>query len=132
MTKEMSSFLDWINSQTLVDLNLKGAAFTQSNHQNPPTMSKLVRFLVSSEWLELYPEVCQLALPKPASDHCPILLDSNCERWSSEPFRFELMWPEEEKFMQMVMDWWKEIQVESWAGHRLLVKVKLLKITLKD
>ena len=32
----------------------------------------------------------------------------------------------------MVMDWWKEIQVESWAGHKLMVQLKLLKIKLKE
>lgn len=44
-------------------------------------MSRLDRFLVFSEWLELYLDVCQIALPKPASDHCPIFLNSNCKRW---------------------------------------------------
>lgn len=131
MTKEIPSFTDWINSQSSVDLHLKGAAFTWSNHQSPPILSRLNRFLVSREWLDLYPEVCQIAPPKPASDHCPILLDSNCERCGPAPFCFELMWLEEKKFSQMVTDWWKEIQVQGWAGHRLMVKLKLLKSKLK-
>lgn len=58
-------------------------------------MSKLDIFLVSAYWMKLYSEVCQLTLPKPALDHCSILLDSTCDRWGPTPFRFELMWLEE-------------------------------------
>lgn len=90
----MSLFSDWINSHSLIDLQLGGASFTWSNHQTPPSMSRLDRFLVSADWLDLYPELCQLALPKPASDHCPIVLDSRPERWGATPFCFELAWLE--------------------------------------
>lgn len=65
-------------------------------------MSRLDRYLVTSDWLETYSEVTQLALPKPISDHCPILLNSECERWGPSPFRFELMWLEEEHFSELV------------------------------
>lgn len=80
ISADMRLFSDWINPHSLVDLQLKGASFTWSNHQSNPAMSRLDRFLVTTDWLEAYPEVIQLALPKPASDHCPILLDSECER----------------------------------------------------
>lgn len=47
MTGEMSSFSDWINSQYLADLPMKGNSFTWSNNQNTPKASRLDRFLVS-------------------------------------------------------------------------------------
>lgn len=75
----MRSFSDWINSHSLVDLQMSGALFTWSNHESPPIMSRLDRFLVSNEWMDLYPDVFQIALPKPASDHCQIMLNSDCE-----------------------------------------------------
>lgn len=90
-------------------------------------MSKLDRFLVSADWLDLYPKVCQLALPKPASDHCPILLDSNYERWGLTTFRFELMWLEQKNFPELIAEWWKEFRVTGWAGFKLASKQKLLK-----
>lgn len=68
-TPDMQAFSGWINNNSLVDLQLSGAAFTWSNHQSPPSMSKLDIFLVSIDWMELYPYVYQLTLPKPASDH---------------------------------------------------------------
>ncbi|XXG61222.1 hypothetical protein AAC387_Pa04g2933 [Persea americana] len=94
-------------------------------------MSKLDRFLVTLDRLETYPEVTQLALPKPVSDHCPIPLDSDCERWRPSPFRFELTWLEEEQFTGLVQKWWEEIRVEGWVGHRLATKLKLLQFKMK-
>lgn len=44
-TAEMEAFLDWIDYHLLVDLQLGGAKFTRSNHQNPPMLSRLDRFL---------------------------------------------------------------------------------------
>ncbi|XXG85840.1 hypothetical protein AAC387_Pa11g0856 [Persea americana] len=128
----MRRFSDWINSHSLVDLQMGGASFTWSNHQTNPAMSRLDRFLVSSDWLETYPEVIQTALPKPVSNHCSIMLDSECERWGPSPFRFELMWLQEENFTKLVQKWWEEIRVDGWAGHRLATKLKLLKTKLKE
>lgn len=113
-TKEMRQFSEWINSHSLVDLYLGGASCPWSNNRDNPAMARLYGFLVSTEWLDIYPEVLQLALPKPAFDHCPILLDSECERWGPTPFRFELMWLEEKDFPGLIQGWWEEIKVEGW------------------
>ena len=69
ITSDMRRFSDWINSHSLVDVQLSGASFTWSNNQSQPAMSRLDRFLASTDWLEGYPEVIQLALPKHAFDH---------------------------------------------------------------
>lgn len=79
ISPDMSCYLDWVNSHSLVDLQMSGASFTWSNHQSSSTMCRLDRFLVSTEWLDLYPTMTQRALSKPASDHCPIMLDSRQE-----------------------------------------------------
>lgn len=129
---EMLSFSDWINSHSLLDLQLCGASYTWSNHQDPPIMSRLDRFLIANDWLDLYPDVNQVALPKPASDHCPIMLDSECERWGPAPFRFELMWLQEKSFPELISDWWKKMAVEGWAGHKFAAKLKLLKAKIKE
>lgn len=92
---------------------MSGALFTWSNHQSPPIMSRLDRFLLSNEWMDLYPDVLQIALHKTASDHCPIMLNSDCERWGPAPFRFELMWLEEKNSSRSVLDWWNEMVGEG-------------------
>lgn len=106
-SSDMQAFSDWINTNSLIDLQLNGATFTWSSHQSPPSMSKIDRFLMSTNWLELYSDVCQMPLPKPTSDHCPIMLDSGCERSGPTPFRFEMMWLDEQQFLALIEDWWK-------------------------
>ena len=102
ITSDMRHFSGWINSHSLVDLQLSGASFTWSNNQSQPAMSRLDRFLVSTDWLEGYLQVILLALPKLASDQCPVLIDSDCDRWGLSPFRFELMWLEEKQFPNLI------------------------------
>ena len=31
-----------------------------------------------------------------------------------------------------IKDWWKDLKVEGWAGYKLAVKLKSLKIKLKE
>lgn len=68
----MRAFSDWIGIQNLVDLPLGGAKYTWSNRQESSVMSRLDRFLVSIEWIDLFPHCIQVALARPTSDHCPI------------------------------------------------------------
>lgn len=32
----------------------------------------------------------------------------------------------------MISDWWRELVVEGWPGQRLAVKLKLLKVKVKE
>lgn len=127
----IQAFSDWINSHSLVDLPLGGARFTWSNHQDTPILSHLERFLVSGDWIDLFPEVSQVAFPKPVSDHCPIIIDSNCERWGPVPFRFELMWLEEpyfcliiklKKFKEKIKEWVKENFAEATVAKASILE----------
>ena len=105
-----------------MDLTLNGVSFTWSNNQHPPSMARLDRLLIFEDWAEIYPHVCQSALPRPTSDHCPICLDSNFDRWGPAPFRFELSWLKEENFPNLVTQWWIEERVDGWAAYKLSIK----------
>ena len=94
----MRDFSDWICHHDLFDLPLRGADFTWSDLQKNAVMRRLDRFLVSLDWLETCFAVSQKALPRPISDHCPLLLETRVEDWGSPPFRFELMWLSEMGF----------------------------------
>lgn len=127
-----------------MNLQLNGATFNSSNHQSPSSMSRLDSLLVSGDWLNQYQEVIQTSLLnpplkktktsllKPTSDHCPILLDLNCEKWGLSSFRFELMWLEENHFPATSLDWWNDSRVDGCAGFRLAKKLKLLKDKIKE
>lgn len=54
-------------------------------------MSRLDRFLVPTDWLNLYPNYVQVALSRPTLDHCLISLDLDMDDWGS-PLRLEMIW----------------------------------------
>lgn len=120
MSTAMMDFSDWIRQYGLVDLPLGGAV-----------MSRLDRFLVSTSWLELFPDCLQKALAKPVSDQCPLLLETDFEDWGPPPFRLELMWFLEKDFSKCVNECWVEKQVWGWMGFQLTQKLKFLKQRLK-
>lgn len=66
MQPEMTEFLELIFYLTLVNIPLMGGAFTWSNNH---IQSRLDGFLVSSEWKNHCPNVCQKRLSHLYSDH---------------------------------------------------------------
>ncbi|XP_058068559.1 uncharacterized protein LOC131217640 [Magnolia sinica] len=60
ITPAMAAFSRWIEDQELVDLPLLGSRFTWSNGRATPILSRLDRFLISPDWLDIFPSVFQL------------------------------------------------------------------------
>lgn len=59
MNSGMRDFSDWIRQHDLSDLPLSGAKFTWTNNQEDPIMSPPDQFLVSPDWLDLFPDCVQ-------------------------------------------------------------------------
>jgi endonuclease/exonuclease/phosphatase family metal-dependent hydrolase len=79
-------FADFIFEQGLVDLPMIGGRITWSNRR---ARSRLDRFLISIDWEERFPEVCQKRLPRVLSDHFPVMLACGIGRRGRIPFRFK-------------------------------------------
>ena len=73
----------------------------------------------------------QSCLPRPVSDHCPILLDSNGVRTGPSPFRFEVMWLKYAGFKEILKGWWQNFQFYGSYSFILSAKLKALKGVLK-
>ncbi|KAK8624459.1 hypothetical protein V6N13_065804 [Hibiscus sabdariffa] len=84
----MSSFSDFIEELSLVDLPLNGGRFTWSNFKEVPVFSRLDRFLISLEILGVWPNLFQCAHPKGISDHNPISLLLMETNWGPRPFKW--------------------------------------------
>lgn len=56
-------------------------------------------------WEDLFSGVVQCILPRPVSDHSPILLDGGGLQRGPSPFRFENMWLKEEGFKDPLKSW---------------------------
>jgi exonuclease III len=61
---------------TLGRLICLGGHYTWSNNQINPTLEKLDRFLMSSDWEDLFPLTTIHKIAREVSDHNPIILDT--------------------------------------------------------
>lgn len=107
-SKAMVMFADLINHLAMIDLPLANQSFTWSNLQQQPSLAKLDRFLVSTDWDQTFPHCMVKALPRITSDHSPIILSTG--HWCTpHRFRFEKVWLTKEDFLSNVPLWWNEI-----------------------
>ena len=128
----MRRFAEIVNEFGLRDLPLQGGLFTWSGGRNGRSMSHLDRFLVSSDWESQFCNVAQRSLPRPISDHFPLLLDSDGVRSGPTPFRFELMWLKFRGFRELLKGWWQNLKFHGSFSYILAAKLKSLKGILKS
>ena len=102
----------------------------EGGHNNH-SMSRLDRFLITADWECQFNNVVQSILPRPVSDHCPILLDSEGIRSGPSPFRFEIMWLKFEGFKDLLRNWWQGLHFVGSFSFVLASKLKALKGILK-
>ncbi len=72
----MCLFSNMIDDLEMVDLPLSNQCFTWSNLQHNPTLAKLDRFLISTDWELSFPLSRVKVLPRITSDHSLILLET--------------------------------------------------------
>lgn len=90
-----------INFHELREISMTGGLW--SNNQDPPTLEKLDRILVTSGWEDLYPQVMVRKLPREVSDHNPLIISCGImKKPSNIQFRFELNWLDNPEFKQEV------------------------------
>jgi hypothetical protein len=69
-------FSNFIYNLRLFGFTSLRGRFTLSNNQDPPTKSRIDRFLLSWDWEEHFSNLSQKVMPQIVSDHCPFILDS--------------------------------------------------------
>ncbi|RVW29476.1 hypothetical protein CK203_093707 [Vitis vinifera] len=129
---QMRRFSEIMEDLELRDLPLQGGSFTWKGGLNNQSHSRLDRFLISNEWEDHFSGSVQYVLPKPTSDHFPILLDGGGVRSGPMPFRFENMWLKEEGFKEKMQGWWVGLNCSGSASYVLVSKLKALKSLLRD
>ncbi|RVW34350.1 Transposon TX1 uncharacterized 149 kDa protein [Vitis vinifera] len=131
ITSAMRRFAQIADELGLMDIPLQGGVFTWSGGPNNQSWARLDRFLVNTSWLDQFSSVLQSRLPRPLSDHFPVLLEGGGLRRGPSPFKFENMWLKVEGFQDMIRSWWWEVEVRGSASFRLATKLKEIKQKLK-
>lgn len=90
-SSNMFKFLDFFEKHFLVDLPLIGGDFTWFCGSNNPSMSRIDKVLVSTEWKDHFLDVTQRLLPRVLLDHCPLLVEVGGMLKGKSLFKFENM-----------------------------------------
>ena len=131
LTSHMMDFSDFIEASHLVDLPLGGGPYTWSSGSANPSMSRIDRFLISTDWEDHHPDAVQKLLPRPLSDHFPLVLEVGSVVRGKSPFRFENMWLQDEGFVDRIAAWWSSYSFWGPPSCVLARKLKALKEDLK-
>lgn len=126
------AFNNFIHQSGLLDIQLGGYAYTWVDKW-AKKMSKLDRFLVSSNLCEVFPNLTGLVLDRHLSDHRPILLFEEKIDYGPTPFRIFHSWFKDEGFKELVESAWAEF--DGLDDNSLVYfknKLKFLKSKIKS
>ncbi|KAL9690786.1 hypothetical protein QQ045_011196 [Rhodiola kirilowii] len=97
----------------VIDLPLIGRKFTWSNKLG---VSRLDRFLVSSDVISSWPNLKQWGLQKDLADHAAITLREEAKNWGMKPFRFINAWLDHPGLGKVIKELWSQPGEEGWKG----------------
>lgn len=126
---EIGEFSKFIEDMEVMDIPIFGRKFTWYKSDGS-VMSRLDRFLVSEEWLDIWSNSYQWVFNRDFSNHCPILLKIMSSNWGPKPFRFNNCWLQHRGFGELIEKQWNGFKVEGWAAFILQEKLKKLKFFL--
>ncbi|GJS00739.1 RNA-directed DNA polymerase, eukaryota, reverse transcriptase zinc-binding domain protein [Tanacetum coccineum] len=105
---EADYFNYFIDATGLVDLPIGGRCFTWMNKANTK-LSKLDRFLISEDVIDLLPDIRITALDRIWSDHNPILLHVDKIDFGPSPFKLYNSWLLRDGFDDLIKSEWDSL-----------------------
>lgn len=127
----MKDFGEFIKKMKVTNIPMLGRKYTWSNSIEGDGWSRLDRFLLNPEWLELF-DFKVWGLPRILTDHCPVLLMEDQRDWGPKPFKFFNSWLLHPGCLHLVKKAWMEAQVYGWVGFVVKEKLHILKSKLKE
>ena len=122
-----TDFRDVLAQARLQEMGPSDCRFTWRGSTNPMARSRLDRFLCSVEMLEVFPSARVTALPRPISDHTPIMWTSHGETDRPPYFKIDRSWFREEGFVEDLATLWEAQPARGFASARLVTKLNGLR-----
>ncbi|XVF18780.1 hypothetical protein REPUB_Repub11eG0052900 [Reevesia pubescens] len=122
-------FNEFIFANFLVDNPVVGKKFTWYGRERK--RSRLDRILISDSLFDYFPNLNVMALNMSLFDHIPLLLERMGTNLGQKPVRFFNWWMSRHGHEEIVSSAWSRNNAQGWASHRLLMKLKEVKNSLK-
>ena len=126
--EDRMDLMEFINKQGLMDMDLHGIQFTQSNKRvgKDCIQARLDQALISPNQTKDF--MCKMeASQKVGSDHFPLILSAiKINLNKNFPFRFEKMWLQHPQFESKLVEWWS-IDIDGMTLYRIASKLKNVK-----
>lgn len=100
-SEDIQRFRKFLSEASLIDLPLIGRKLMWYKTDGI-TMSRLDRFLLTEEWLNVWPNLSQWGLKISVSDHCAVVLREKELIWGLKPFRMMKCWEDMEGYKEFV------------------------------
>ena len=128
---DIETFNEVISYLGLIELPIKGRAFTWSNMQADPLLSQLDWFFTSTHWTLQYPNTMVNPLARPTSDHVPCVVSVGTSIPKAQVFRIENYWIHMPGFLEVVSNIWN-IHCPGDGAKSISSKFKLLRKGLRN
>ncbi|XP_076886582.1 uncharacterized protein LOC143536489 [Bidens hawaiensis] len=129
---ESGHFNDFIYSAGLSEFAMKGRRFTFCKGKGSNVkLSKIDRFLICHNLIELWSDACLTALPRFLSDHSPIILATDPIDYGPLPFRVFNSWLDRPGFEEIVKNASDSFSFFGSPDLYLANKLKHIKAHLK-
>ncbi|XP_071708917.1 uncharacterized protein [Rutidosis leptorrhynchoides] len=99
-------FNEFIGRNNLIDIAISGRKFTRISDDGLK-FSKLDRFLVNVEFINLWEDLSAIALDRNLSDHCPLVLHDKLIDYGPKPFKVFDEWLNCEEIDKVIRDAWQ-------------------------
>ena len=122
-----AQFRDVLNQCGLQEMGPTDRRYTW---RGPTTHSRSYCFLCSIELMESFPLALVIALPRPLSDHSPLIWNSNVETVKPPYFKLDRSWLRNEVIKNSIKDWWCNQPILGTASKQLTKKLTGLRLYL--
>nr|XP_051222261.1 uncharacterized protein LOC127340559 [Lolium perenne] len=126
-----NAFNDSIRSLALFELPLLDRLYTWSNKRETPTLARLDRALFNQAWNLALPNSSLSSLPRPTSDHFPLLVTASTKIPRAACFRFENSWLKNPLFLPSTLPAWDSPLTIANAAGDLAARLKSFRNTAK-